>query len=393
MEIRRYATVSNAAGEIGRVTHVIVDPATGDVTHLTVDSLRGERLIPIGAVQSAEGDRVVLRGYGAMLDEAPAFERAGFSAVDDQGFTQDAGRRTAERGVPLLDADGEAVVLPDSAVRNAPSAHLGGAGTGTGADENRDQLELREERLRAETQPEQAGVVLVHRRVTEHVETIEVPVREERLVLERRPGSGPVTIEGRVLQEGETFEIVLMRERVVVHREPVAYEAVNIRREVVERMERVEGTVRREQLAVDDPLGAVASIGGGADDWREGTQPNSTAPAPIGYRPGPRAAAGRADAAGLDAQPTEPFERPRAAGMYDPEPTPAVYASAVPGRENTSVMEDAMTDAQTTGSPADVHAMKHTSSAAAVRHAATRRTASSSSSQARRRRCRMSSPA
>lgn len=346
MEIRRNAAVSTAEEMIGRVSHVIVDPETREATHIAVESGRGERLVPIGAVQSAVGDHVLLRGDGAMFDAAPAFDRGAFSAVD--GTAPDARR-------PLLGATGDAVVLGDGAPTPTGAPAAAGAPAATASEGGPYHLQLREEHLRAETRPEQAGSVLVHRRITEHVETIEVPVREERLVLERRPGSGPVTVEGRVLQEGETFEIVLMREQIVVRREPIAYEAVDIRREVVERVEHVEGTVRRERLSVDDPTGA-ASLPGGLVDGREGPLPNAGAPAPIGYRPGQHAAP-RTDAPAFDAQPTEPLERARATDMYDPEPTPAVYASVVPGRAHTPVMEEPLTDAtnpQTTGSPADI---------------------------------------
>lgn len=351
MKIKRNAAVRTADGEIGRVGHVIVDPQTREVTYLAVATRGGERLLPIGAVAGMNGDDLLLRD-GTMLTNAPAFDRDAFDAVDDDDARGESRRLALHGGLPLLDVDRDAVVLADGAPVAAEQTSGGArfsadggdarATAGAGSAERPYRLQLRRERLRPEARPEEAGAVLVHRRVTEHVETIEVPIREERLVLERRPGSGPVLIDDRVLQEGESIEILLMREQVVVRREPVAYEYVNIRRETVERMQHVEATVRSEELTVDDPTGA-ASSSGVAPAGHEGPLLTGITPArmagPLGYQPGYRAEGPLPDAAERDAQPTEPLQR-AAGDMYDPEPTPAVYGSVVPGQENTPVMED-----------------------------------------------------
>jgi uncharacterized protein (TIGR02271 family) len=113
------------------------------------------------------------------------------------------------------------------------------------------ELELKEERLRVDKQREQVGTVRVSKRVQEHTETRQVPVREERLIIEHRPGGGTVSVGGRQLFEGETVEIPVMRDRVVVTKEPLLVEEVSIRKEVYEHAEQGQATLRREELEVD----------------------------------------------------------------------------------------------------------------------------------------------
>jgi len=122
-------------------------------------------------------------------------------------------------------------------------------------------LQLREERLRVSKQQEQAGTVKLGTRITEHTETVDVPVREERVVIERTPGSGKVVAGGAELKEGQTIEVPVTRERVNVQKEAVVTEEVNVRKEATQRTEHVQDTVRKEELAVDDKGGLAAERG------------------------------------------------------------------------------------------------------------------------------------
>jgi uncharacterized protein (TIGR02271 family) len=120
-------------------------------------------------------------------------------------------------------------------------------------------LQLLEERLRAVAQREQVGTVRLGKRITEHEETVEVPLREERVVIERQPGSGEVT--GTAITETtETIEVPVMKEHAVVDKETVVRETVAARTETTERTERVQDTVRREELDVEGD-GEVATEG------------------------------------------------------------------------------------------------------------------------------------
>jgi uncharacterized protein (TIGR02271 family) len=124
----------------------------------------------------------------------------------------------------------------------------------TGASER---LELLGERLRAEVVREQPEIVRVHTEVIEHTEQLTVTLHEERLIIETRPGSGRVTVDGKAIEQGGRIEIPLSRERAVVSTEVVPLEDVTIRTERSERREKVDGTVRREELVVEGPQGRV----------------------------------------------------------------------------------------------------------------------------------------
>ena len=111
-------------------------------------------------------------------------------------------------------------------------------------------LELRAEQLRLRTVPEQVGAARLTTRVVEHTETIEVPLREERVVIERLPGGAEVLVDGRALAEGEQVEVVIRRERLRIGKDVVEVERLDIRTEPVERRETVAATLRTEELVV-----------------------------------------------------------------------------------------------------------------------------------------------
>src|SRR5215211_3252218 len=94
-------------------------------------------------------------------------------------------------------------------------------------------LQLLEERLRAVAQREQAGTVRLGKRINEREETVEVPLRQERVVIERQPGSGEVT-DAAITETTETVEVPVMKERAVVDKETVVRETVAARTETTE---------------------------------------------------------------------------------------------------------------------------------------------------------------
>jgi uncharacterized protein (TIGR02271 family) len=88
-----------------------------------------------------------------------------------------------------------------------------------------------------------------------------VPVQEERVVIEQRPGSGRLIVGDRELQMGETVDLPLMRERVVVSKKPVIAEEVVVRKQAAQHTEQFREIVRREDLSVNDPTGRVLDNG------------------------------------------------------------------------------------------------------------------------------------
>jgi uncharacterized protein (TIGR02271 family) len=113
-------------------------------------------------------------------------------------------------------------------------------------------LELREEQLVVEKQTAAYAEATVGKRVVIDVQTIEVPVMREELVIERvplGPGSAAAPIEAG--ERGEQIVIPLSREVVHVDKRvvPIAEVTVGVRQ--VEGVEHVEEPVRREELVVE----------------------------------------------------------------------------------------------------------------------------------------------
>jgi uncharacterized protein (TIGR02271 family) len=147
-------------------------------------------------------------------------------------------------------------------------------------------IQLMEEHLQANKERYQAGQVQLGKRVVEHQETVNVPVREERVVLERHPVSGNAPANAE-FGTNETVNVPVMKERVDVEKQAVVREEVGLRKETVERQQPVQANLRREELVVND---GQELLDDNATAGREGplptganrsTMPDQTA----GYRP------------------------------------------------------------------------------------------------------------
>ncbi len=107
---------------------------------------------------------------------------------------------------------------------------------------------IREE-LAATRRPVVRGRVRIETQVSEHEETLEVPVTEERVRIQRRSfdkdGNG-----SDITVDGGTFEVPFYGEDVDVERRVRVIEEIIITREAVETVRRVRGTVRTETAEV-----------------------------------------------------------------------------------------------------------------------------------------------
>jgi len=125
------------------------------------------------------------------------------------------------------------------------------AHTRTGAG---DTIEVKEERLLAETRPVEAGEVRVRKEVHTENRTIDVPVQHEEVVIERTPVHGRAATEGisaGAIREGEEIRIPVREEQVDVSKHAEVVEEVNIGKRVVQDTERVSGQVRKEEVHVE----------------------------------------------------------------------------------------------------------------------------------------------
>lgn len=116
--------------------------------------------------------------------------------------------------------------------------------------EGRDSMVLREEQLRARTVAEEAGEVAIRKEVVSQEQTVDVPVRREEVIIERRPVSGDVPA-GAIGSGREEVRVPVMEEHAELEKRTVAREEVGLGKEVVQDTERVSGTVRREEARVE----------------------------------------------------------------------------------------------------------------------------------------------
>ena len=97
---------------------------------------------------------------------------------------------------------------------------------------------------------QEAGEVRVHKDVVVEEQVMEVPVRRERAVVERREVERPAM--GATFQE-ETIAVPLRAEEVSAEKRAMVEEEVVIRKEEVEETERVAESVRREEVEIRTP--------------------------------------------------------------------------------------------------------------------------------------------
>jgi len=111
-------------------------------------------------------------------------------------------------------------------------------------------MQLREEELRARKSEVESGEVTIGKDVVTEQRSIDVPVTREEVTIERhpvdrRPSDQPIS------DRGETIEVPVREERVEVTKEPVVYEEVAVGKRQVTETERVSETVRREEARID----------------------------------------------------------------------------------------------------------------------------------------------
>lgn len=113
-----------------------------------------------------------------------------------------------------------------------------------------DTIQVKEEELRVRKQPVQTGEVRVKKEVHTEQKTIEVPVKKEEIVIERRPVSGRQPA-NTGFDNPQDIRVPVKEEQVHVEKTPVVKEEVKIGKREVQSTERVAGTVRKEEVKVE----------------------------------------------------------------------------------------------------------------------------------------------
>jgi uncharacterized protein (TIGR02271 family) len=126
----------------------------------------------------------------------------------------------------------------------------------TTTDED-EQIELRAERLVIDKQPVRHSEVRVRKKIVTEMQSIDVPVTHEELVIDRHAVTGGVGVEGEPIADA-TIRIPLTQERVNITKETVVREEVEIGKRRIEDVEHISDTVRHEELHVDDATTVTA---------------------------------------------------------------------------------------------------------------------------------------
>lgn len=179
------------------------------------------------------------------------------------------------------------VLLQDETLSRDPS--LGSAGsaapgtTATGwrdTDTSREVTEtdtlrvpVHEETLTATTREQEIGQVEIAKEVVSEEQTLQVPIREERVRVERHAvdRAADATEAGAFAEQ--VIAVPLRGERVETHKEVRVSEELAIDKEAVERTEAVSDTVRREEVEVREQISGEPGRGRDTVDTTDTTDP------------------------------------------------------------------------------------------------------------------------
>ena len=121
-----------------------------------------------------------------------------------------------------------------------------------------------EEELTATVREQEAGAVRIEKDVIEEERTLEVPLTEERVRVERRVVDRPATSADAAAFEETVIDVPLRSETVDVQKQARVAEEIVVSKEAVERTEQVRDTVRREEVYVDEDATLLDETQGGA---------------------------------------------------------------------------------------------------------------------------------
>ncbi len=132
----------------------------------------------------------------------------------------------------------------------APFEHRQGNAESHIHEDNDLKVELHEEEMSATVREVDRGAVQISKDVVTEEQTLEVPVTEERVNVQRRTVDRPVAAGDDAFKEG-TIEVPVYGEEVDVQKQARVVEELEIDKEAVQATERVTGTVRREEVSVE----------------------------------------------------------------------------------------------------------------------------------------------
>jgi stress response protein YsnF len=209
-------------------------------------------------------------GAGTALDLRPDLEEKGVPPLDATYFVQcfREGKALVEVSVDEWDrAEDAANILVDHGAQG-PIRELAGTpelrtqaeeypAAGAESTEHLEEagretrIPVIEEEMKVGTRKVESGRARIYSRVVEQPVSEHVSLREERVVVERRPADRPATEDELREAEGKVIEVRGTKEEAVVEKEPRVVEEVVIKEEAREHPEEIKGTVRRTEVHVE----------------------------------------------------------------------------------------------------------------------------------------------
>jgi uncharacterized protein (TIGR02271 family) len=113
-------------------------------------------------------------------------------------------------------------------------------------------IPVMEEELTATVREQEAGAVRIEKDVVSEQRTLDVPVTEERVRVERRVVDRPADTTDVGAFEETVIDVPLRSETVDLEKQARVAEEVVVSKEAVQRTEQARGTVRREEVFVDE---------------------------------------------------------------------------------------------------------------------------------------------
>jgi uncharacterized protein (TIGR02271 family) len=182
--------------------------------------------IPTSAIASASGGQVYLNvAKDAALN-------SGWDTVPDTGTV-------------LTDVD----VTATGDTRATRQAEVGAYEV---AAEDELRIPVMEEELTATVREQEAGAVRIQKRVVEENRVLEVPVTDEQIRVERRIVDRPVSASETQAFEEIVIDVPVTTEEVELQKQARVAEEIVVTKEATQRTEQVSGTVRREEVYVDE---------------------------------------------------------------------------------------------------------------------------------------------
>jgi len=250
-------TAYGSDGEkIGKVGQVYLDNKTGAPEFLTVNTGifgTSESFVPAEGA-SFDGDRVTLAFTKSVVKDAPKVDPDGAHLDQaEEGRLYDyynMGARTGGTADTTETADTMAAAGTTGASGDLSTAPTGHDTSGPTTD---DAMTRSEEHLVAGTATQEAGRARLRKYVTTDTESVTVPVRKERAVIESEPvtASNVDQSQGGPAISEEEHEVVLTEERAVADTVAEPVERVRLGTETVVEEETVSGEVRKENIEVD----------------------------------------------------------------------------------------------------------------------------------------------